>query len=235
MPGVWEIEVESRRTSPALENPFQLTARVQGVAVEPAVVELPSVKAGEPAPVSWKLTNTFGPVTVTSQGGPLGSAATSRPSISTGKKQTYQVTVPEGATRLDVKIGNTSDPSADLDLYVRKGGVEVGRSADGDSEEAVSLLNPAAGVYDIEVDGYAVPSGTTQYDYRDVFYSAALGAVSVPDSAVTLVNGATTTITGSVTAQAAPAAGRQLFGEMVVVTDEGAVVGRGNVAIGAVS
>ena len=114
-------------------------------------------------------------------------------------------------------------------------GVEQGQSADGDSEEAVSLTNPPAGAYDIEVDGYAVPSGTTQYDYRDVFYSASLGAVAVPAAAVTLANGATTTITGSVTAQAAPAAGRQLFGEMVVVTSEGAVVGRGNVAIGAVS
>ena len=40
-PGIWEIEVESRRTSPALNNPFQISARIQGVTVEPAVVELP--------------------------------------------------------------------------------------------------------------------------------------------------------------------------------------------------
>ncbi|GAB3815969.1 S8 family serine peptidase [Micromonospora zhanjiangensis] len=235
LPGVWEIEVESRRTSPALENPFQLTARVQGVAVQPAVVELPAVTAGQPTAVSWKLTNTFGPVTVTGKGGALGSSASSRPTISTGQKHTYQVTVPAGASRLDVSIGKTSDPSADLDLFVRKDGAEVGRSADGDSEEAVSLTNPAPGVYDIEVDGYSVPAGSTQYDYRDVFYSASLGSISVPAAAVTLVNGATATITGSVTAQSAPAAGRQLFGEMVVVTDEGAVVGRGNVAIGTVN
>ena len=53
--------------------------------------------------------------------------------------------------------------------------------------------------------------------------------MSVPATAVSLANGATATITGSVTADAAPAAGRQLFGEMTVVTDEGAVVGRGQV------
>ena len=43
LPGVWEIEVESRRTSPALVNPFNLTARIQGVTVDPATVDLPSV------------------------------------------------------------------------------------------------------------------------------------------------------------------------------------------------
>ena len=66
--------MESRRTSPLLENPFQLQARIQGVAVQPAVVELPSVVAGQPTPVTWTLTNTYGPVTVSGQGGPLGSA-----------------------------------------------------------------------------------------------------------------------------------------------------------------
>jgi subtilisin family serine protease len=235
MPGVWEIEVESRRTSPVLENPFQLTARVQGVAVEPAVVELPSVKAGQASPVSWTVTNKFGPVTVSGKGGALGSAAASRPTIADGEKQKYQITVPAGATRLDVAIGNASDLGADLDLYVRFNGAVVGQSADGDSEEAVSLTNPAAGIYEVEIDGYDVPAVTTQYDYRDVFYSPSLGTISVPAATVTLANGATATITGSVTAQEAPAAGRRLFGEMVVVTDEGAVVGRGNVSIGTVN
>lgn len=235
MPGVWEIEVESRRTSPALDNPFQLRARVQGVTVSPAVVELPAVTAGEPTPVNWTVTNAFGPVTVSGKGGPLGSAAASRPTIANHDVQTYQVTVPAGASRLDVAIGNTSDLAADLDLTVRLNGTVVGQSADGDSEEAVSLANPAPGVYTVEVDGYSVPAGTTAYDYRDVFYSAALGAVTVPATSVTLANGASATMTGSVTALVAPAEGRKLFGELLVVTDEGATVGRGNVSIGSVN
>jgi hypothetical protein len=90
-------------------------------------------------------------------------------------------------------------------------------------------------VYTVEVDGFAVPAGTTAYDYRDVFYSPSLGEVTTSGAAVTLANGASATITGSVTALSVPAEGRQLFGEMRVVTDEGAVVGRGNVIIGAVS
>jgi hypothetical protein len=52
---------------------------------------------------------------------------------------------------------------------------------------------------------------------------------------MTLANGATATVTGQVTANVAPAAGRQLFGDMTVVTDEGAVIGRGNVQIDSVS
>ncbi|ASW56674.1 S8 family serine peptidase [Plantactinospora sp. KBS50] len=234
LPGIWEIEVEARRTSPALNNPFQLTARVQGVTVDPAVLDLPSVTAGEPTPVTWTVTNAFGPVTVHGEGGPLGSSAAGRPSIADGETQTFQVTVPAGATRLDIGIKNPSDPSADLDLYVRRDGVEVGRSADGDSDESVSIANPAPGTYEIEIDGYSVPAGTTEYDYRDVFYSPSLGSVSVSPSTVTLGYGDSATISGTVTADAAPESGRQLFGEVRVVTDEGAVVGRGAVTIGSV-
>jgi subtilisin family serine protease len=235
LPGVWEIEVESRRTSPALNNPFQISARIQGVTVIPEVVELPSVTAGVPTPVTWTVRNDFGPVTVQGRGGPLGSSFSARPSIATNETDTFEVVVPEGATRLDVSIGNTSDPGADLDLFVFLGTIEVGSDADGDSEESVSVTNPAPGTYRVEVLGFDVPAGTTEYDYRDVFFSPALGAVDVSATSVTLANGATATITGSVTAQAVTAAGRQLFGEMTVVTDEGAVVGRGAVRIGTVT
>ncbi len=235
LPGVWEIEVEARRTSNSLRNPYQVSAAVQTVAVTPSVVELDSVVAGEPTPVTWTLENQLAPVTVSGQGGPLGSAVSERPTIADADLLDYEVVVPEGATKLDVSIGNTSDLAADLDLYVYLDGELVGQSADGDSEESVSIDSPAAGTYTVEVDGYSVPAGTTEFDFRNVFYSPALGTVSVPTSTVDLANGETAEITGTVTAQEAPAVGRQLFGEMTVVTTEGAVVGRGNVLIGAVT
>ncbi|MGK5672827.1 S8 family serine peptidase [Micromonospora sp. URMC 106] len=235
--GVWEIEVESRRTSPSLNNPYQLTARVQGVAVEPAVVELPSVSAGAATPVTWSLTNTFGPVAVTGQGGPLSSVHAERPTIVEGASQEFTVEVPAGATRFTARIGNPASAAADLDLYVFRGTTEVGRAADGDSEEAVTINNPAAGTYRVVVEGYAVDGagGSTAYDYRDSFSAAALGSLSAPATPLTLANGATATLTGTVTAQSTPAAGRALFGELSVVTTEGAVVGRGAVSIGAVN
>ncbi|RZU73291.1 subtilase family protein [Micromonospora kangleipakensis] len=233
--GVWEIEVEARRTSPTLNNPFQLQARVQGVKVEPAVVELPAVSAGAPTEVSWGLTNTFGPVQVTGVGGPLSSVHAERPSIAQGVQQEYLVDVPAGAASFTARIGNPSDLGADLDLSVFLGATRVGISADGDSEEAVTLTNPAAGTYRVVVDGYAVDDPTTAYDYRDSFSAPALGSLSAPNTPLALANGATATLTGTVTALAAPAAGRELYGDLAVTTTEGAVVGRGSVAIGAVN
>jgi hypothetical protein len=235
VPGVWEIEVESRRTSPTLNNPYQLTARAQGVTVEPPVIELPTVTAGQPNPVSWKVTNQFGPINVSAQGGPLGSASTQRPTIANHEVQTFEVAVPAGATRLDVRIGNPSDPGADLDLFVFRDGVRVAFDADGDSEESVSIPNPPAGTYTIEIDGFAVPAGSTAYDYRDVFFAPALGSIAVPSTVVPLANGASTTVSGTVTALTAPVGGRSFLGEALIVTDEGAVVGRAGVAIGSVS
>lgn len=235
--GIWEIEVESRRTSPVLNNPFQLQVRVQGVRVEPAVVELPSVTAGVPAQVTWGLTNTFGPVSVTGQGGPLSSVRVERPTIVEGASQEYVVEVPAGTTAFTARIGNTANLGADLDLFVFRGTTEVGRSADGDSEEAVTLINPPAGTYRVVVDGYAVdgPGTSTAYDYRDSFSSPSLGTLTASATPLDLNHGATANLTGTVTAQSAPSAGRSLYGDLAVTTAEGAVVGRGSVAIGAVA
>jgi hypothetical protein len=46
--------------------------------------------------------------------------------------------------------------------------------------------------------------------------------------------GGTTTVSGTVTANAALTAGRQMFGEMNVLSTEGAVLGTGSVRITAV-
>ena len=236
MPGIWEFEVEARRTSPFLDNPFRLTAAAQGVVVDPETQTLPSVQAGTPTPVSWKVTNAFGPVTVTPKGGSLGSSSSDRKTIADGEVQEFEVVVPAGAERLDVAIGNTSDLGADLDLYVYdENGDEVGSSADGDSEESTSIANPAAGTYTVVVDGYAVPAGSTQYDYLDVFFASGLGSLDVPSTPIDLPAGGSTTVTGEVTAQEAPTSGRKLFGEMNVISSEGAVLGTGSVVIGDVT
>ncbi|WP_438870735.1 S8 family serine peptidase [Paractinoplanes ovalisporus] len=235
IPGVWEIEVEARRTSPVMDNPFKVSAKIQGVTLTPETVTLPSVTVNQPAAFSFNVKNVFGPVTVSAQGGPLGSASRQRPSIAEGASQEYEIVVPAGSSRLDVKIGSTSDATADLDLSLYRDGVLVGQDADGDSEESVSLANPAAGTYTAVVDGYAVPAGTTEYDYLDVYFSPALGAVSVPATSVTLANGASTTVSGTVTAASVPPAGRSLSAEVAIVTDEGAVVGRGPIVISAVT
>jgi subtilisin family serine protease len=236
LPGVWEIEVESRRTSPFLSNPFTLTSAVQGVTVDPESQTLASVTAGTPSPLSWQVTNNFGPVKVTPIGGDLGSALSERKSIADLGSQQFEVAVPEGASSLTATIGNTSDASADLDLTVLdENGEQVGVSADGDSEESVTIEEPPAGTYTVVVDGYSVPAGTTEYDYLDVFYSPSLGELEVAPQPIDLATGQTVTVTGALTAKAAAEAGRRVFGEMRVVSSEGAVLGTGTVTVGSIT
>ncbi|MEU2272915.1 S8 family serine peptidase [Streptomyces olindensis] len=232
-PGVWEIEVESRRTSPLLDNPYKLDVAVLGAAFEPETVTLPEAKVGTPAAASWKVTNGFAALDGKLVGGPLGSAKTTRPSIKQGETQTTTVEVPAGAKSLDVTIGGVSDAAADLDLAVYDAsGAQVGSSADGDSDESVSIPSPAAGTYTIEVVGYAVPAGTTAYDYRDVFFAPSLGSVGVDGSApVKLGTGASATVSGSVTAAAAAPEGREFFGQVQLVNARGTAAGVGSVKI----
>ncbi|MXM61922.1 S8 family serine peptidase [Streptomyces sp. HUCO-GS316] len=232
-PGVWEIEVESRRTSPLLDNPYKLDVTVLGAAFDPEVVTVPEAKVGTPADASWKVTNGFAAIDGKLVGGPLGSSKTARPSIKEGETQTTTVEVPAGAKSLDVAIGKPSDASADLDLTVYDAsGKQVGQSADGDSEEAVSVANPAAGTYTIEVVGYAVPAGSTEYDYRDVFFSSALGTVSVDESTpVKLGTGQSANVSAGVTAAAPAPEGREFFGQVQLVNARGSVAGIGSVKI----
>ncbi|MFC7490318.1 MULTISPECIES: S8 family serine peptidase [unclassified Knoellia] len=238
LPGIWELQVEARRTTPTLSNPFKLTASAQGVVVNPATQTVASAKVGVPTPVSWTVTNQFAPVTIAPKGGPLGSAVAGRKTIANHELQKFTVTVPAGATKLVASIGNPSDPAADLDLTVKNSaGTVVAQQADGDSEEAVTISQPnlPAGTYTVEVDGYSVPSGSTQYDYLDVFYSTGLGTLTVPATTTELATGASAPVTGQVTAASVPSAGRQVSGEMQVLSTEGALLGTGQVLIGSVT
>ncbi|MEU1300541.1 S8 family serine peptidase [Streptomyces shenzhenensis] len=231
--GVWEVEVEARRTSPLLDNPYKLDVTVLGAAFDPATVTVPEAEVGVPAAASWTVTNAFAALDGRLVGGPLGSSKSDRPAIREGESRLTEVTVPEGAQSLDVAIGNVSDTAADLDLTVYDAdGNQVAQSADGDSEEAVSLAEPAAGTYTVEVYGYSVPAGSTDYDYRDVFFSATLGTVTVDGSApVKLGTGASATVTGQVTAAAPAPEGREFFGQVQLVNARGTVAGVGSVQI----
>ncbi|MFE0448246.1 S8 family serine peptidase [Streptomyces fungicidicus] len=232
-PGVWEIEVESRRTSPLLDNPYKLDVAVLAANFDPETVTVPEAKIGTPTTATWKVTNELAGLEGKLVGGPLGSSRTERPAIRTGETHETTVEVPAGAASLDVAIGNVSDTAADLDLAVYdEKGTRVAQSADGDSEESVSVASPAAGTYTIEVVGYSVPAGSTDYDYRDVFFSATLGSVTVDGSApVKLGTGDSATVSGDVTVAAAAPEGRAFFGRVQLVNARGTVAGLGNVAI----
>ena len=149
--------------------------------------------------------------------------------------KSFDVVVTAGSTSLRATIGSPSDAAADLDLFVQNctSGtcVAAGQAADGDSEESVTIANPAAGAWRVIVDGFAVPAGTTTFNYVDVFVNAAFGSVSVTDANALRAAGASWTVPGSVTANVAPAAGRVLLGTVQVLTDTNILVGSGDVVI----
>ncbi|NYV76698.1 S8 family serine peptidase [Streptomyces sp. UH6] len=235
-PGVWEIEVESRRTSPLLNNPYELDVTLLGATFEPETLTIPEAQVGEPAAAEWTVENTFAAFEGKLVGGSLGSSKSDRPTIANHEVQTFTVEVPEGADALNVAIGNVSDTASDLDLnvYYEDGPDPVKSSADGDSEESVSIPNPAAGTYTVEVDGYSVPSGSTAYDYLDVFFSEALGTVAVDGATVQLAEGGTASFSGTVTVGAAAPEGREFFGQVQLVNGNGTPAGVGSVKIGSV-
>ncbi len=75
----------------------------------------------------------------------------------------YPVDVPESgavAARFSLDSG---DDTADLDLFVYKDGELVDLSASGAADEQVTLRDPEPGTYDVFVNGFTTPGGSTSY------------------------------------------------------------------------
>ena len=246
--GVWEVTVEARRTSDAEFTPFTLTATILGASVSPNPDVIASATIGVPVARSYTLTNIYGPFIGRAVGTTLGSARRGVFTIANLAQQQYPIAVSAGSTSLRATIGGTSDPAADLDLFVFNCTtgpcVLAGQSADGDSEESVTIANPAAGNWVVLIDGFAVPAGTTTYNYVDVFVNPAFGSVSVTDANALRPAGSSWVVPGSVTANAAPATvtanaapaqGRVLLGNVEVRTDTSVLVGSADVIVQSVT
>ncbi|MFE6974032.1 S8 family serine peptidase [Streptomyces sp. NPDC057682] len=237
MPGVWEFEIESRRTSPLLKNPYRLTATVQGATVDPpsAVVD----EAALHAPLERNVTavNTFAPVRAHAAGGALGALAQARPTLGDQQMTGKQITVPRDASRFEVSMGNASDPKADLDLFlVAQSGAVVGSSTNGGSQETITVDKPAPGYYLLYIAGVSVPSGSTEFDIQDTLFSDSLGSTTVEDDTpADLASGASLAVRGRMVPDTRPPAGRRPVGRFSLVTDDGTVIGSSDVLIGAVT
>ncbi|MBP2474935.1 subtilisin family serine protease [Crossiella equi] len=235
LPGVWEIVIEARRTSDVKVAPFAFSAEVLGTALTPNPDVIESAALGSVLDRSYKVDNTLAGFTGKVVGGTLASARVERPTIANQASQAYEVTVPAGATSFTATIGKTADAAADLDLLVQNctSGtcVTAGSSADGDSEESVTVPNPAAGKWRVVVDGYSVPAGSTAYDYVDSFTSAGLGSLQVTDADAVRAPGSSWTVPAKITVAADPGAGRQLRGDLLVQTSAKVTLGQGSVRI----
>jgi hypothetical protein len=234
-PGVWEVTVDTSRTSPIATTTFSVTASALAATVSPNPDTIATAALGVPVARAYTITNAAAAFTGRAVGSTLGSARLGPFTIANLATQSRTVNVLAGTTALRATIGNASDPAADLDLFVYNctSGtcVLAGQNADGDSEESVTIGNPAAGQWRIDVVGFAVPAGTTSYDYIDVATNVAYGSVSVTDANALRPSGSSWAVPGSVTAALAPDAGRVLFGTVRVLTAANALVGTGTVLV----
>jgi hypothetical protein len=233
--GVWEVTVDTSRTSLVSPATFTVTGTILGVDIDPPSWTVDPATVGTTYSQPFTFTNRFGAFTGGAVGTPLGSAFSARPTIAAaGPQQLYNVNVSAGSTLISAQIGNASDASADLDLFLfdcHTGScVLKAQSTSGSAEEFVSSTNPAAGLWIVLVDPFAVPAGSTAYDYVDVFANPAFGSVSITDPPALHANGATWSATASVTANAAPAAGRFLRG-FVQVRSGSSVLGQAQVSL----
>jgi hypothetical protein len=172
-------------------------------------------------------------------GGALGSTQTQRPTIANLASQTFDVTIPAGASNYTVRTLNPSDARADIDLVLfncTTGTCVVAASSGGGSSvEQVSVNNPAAGLWRIRIDGFAVPAGTTDYDLIDTYLSAALGSLVATDSNAAHPSGSSWAPSATLTVTGLPGAGRKITGTLAVQTDAGVTVGAGSLVVDSVS
>jgi hypothetical protein len=208
MPGVWEVRLTdigdtrsfdwkaSEAGTPVPPTKLRLTvSALSGGAAASALAQSTRDQGGPNATQQARESGAANELTLISRMAdftgkvtsyPLGSARTERPTIREHQQQVYEIEVPPGSAALRVTVGNPSDTAADLDVYVydctKKECRNGGASADPGSDEAVTVQHPAAGKWKVVVEGAAVPSGQTAYDYSDVVFNQVYGMVAVTDT-----------------------------------------------------
>ena len=129
MAGVWEVVIEGSRRNPTdipADPDASFTATQYAVTIAPSPWTVTGTTAGTTYTQLLTFTNKLAAFTGGASGTALGSAQEAQltatdPSVATDPSQVTQeeeIVVPSGATSLHVEIGNTSDPGADLDLYL---------------------------------------------------------------------------------------------------------------------
>jgi hypothetical protein len=198
--GVWEVrltDVADTRTfdweqAKELEPvpPTPATVTITALSAEASVMAHggpvdPSASGADGVTYDLWITNPMATFDGGAVSTPLGSARAEMHEISEKEQQIFEVEVLPGSTGLVARAFNTSDPDADLDVYVFDcTGDEctpARTDADPEGDEAEYVSDPSAGLWKIIVDASSVPSGATSYEYLDVVFNPSYGNVSVAD------------------------------------------------------
>ena len=167
------------------------------IAVEPVAVSAPTevhgdasvsgsesfdIVLGSSAPLALDV-HGMAAVTPTVDSVTTGTFDETNPIVDADTKK-YSVVVPEGSPAVRFSL-DSADDTADLDVWVYKGGELVDLSASGAADEQVTMLAPDAGTYDVYVNGFTTPGGSTTYALSNfVVPSANLGNVTLSPNPV---------------------------------------------------
>jgi subtilisin family serine protease len=125
-----------------------------------------------------------------------GEFDTANPVVDADTKK-YSVVVPAGTSAARFSL-DSDDDTADLDLFVYRGGTLVALSASGAADEQITMDNPAAGTYDVYTNGFATPGGSTAYHLANfVVPSTSAGNASVTPSPVSVTVGVPVPLTAN--------------------------------------
>jgi subtilisin family serine protease len=109
----------------------------------------------------------------------------------------YAVEVPVGTMAARFSLDSLDD-TADLDLFVYKDGDFVDLSASGAADEQVTILDPEDGTYDVYVNGFATPGGSTSYEIANfVLPPDTVGNASVTPNPASVTVGEPLTLTAN--------------------------------------
>jgi subtilisin family serine protease len=153
------------------------------------------VTPGSSVPLSNTVAGLVGvtPVLGSVATGPFDTAAPA-PDADTQK---YSVVVPAGTKVARFSL-DSDDDTADLDLFVYKGTTLVDLSASGAADEQVTMLSPEAATYDVYVNGFATPGGSTPYHQSNfVVGPATVGNGTVTPNPASVTSGTPTTLTAN--------------------------------------
>jgi hypothetical protein len=180
------------------------------VAVRPVAIAAP-IEVHGAASVSGSATysvtpGTTGPLANTVAGlvgvAPLADSVVAGPfdataPVASAATKLYHVVVPAGTAAARFSL-DSDDNTADLDLFVYRGATLVGLSASGSADEQVTLDAPSAATYDVYVNGFATPGGTTAYHLANfVVPATSAGNAAVTPNPAAATQGVPVTLTAT--------------------------------------
>lgn len=198
MPGMWEVRLtdiadtqtfdwqQAKKAEPVPPTPATLT--VSALSVEMGQVFGSPGGAAPPHPVGdfeVAFTNRMAEFKGGAVSTPVASARLQTLEMAEKEQKIFEVEVLPGSAALLARAYGSSDPGADLDVYVFDctGDLCKGAKVDADptGDEWVTVPNPAPGKWKIVVDLPTAPSGRTTFQYLDAVVNPSYGMLTVTD------------------------------------------------------